>query len=71
MQFKILGRSNLILCSHERWQRGGCGTPWIFKHGTNIVDRGLIVLFFGLFLLLLFFGVFSIAIFCYDLTTLQ
>jgi len=23
--------------------------PWIFKHGTNIVDRGLTVLFFGLF----------------------
>jgi len=22
---------------------------WIFKHGTNIVDRGLKVLFFGLF----------------------
>jgi len=23
--------------------------PWIFKHGTNIVDRGLKLLFFGLF----------------------
>jgi len=23
--------------------------PWIFIHGTDIVDRGLIVLFFGLF----------------------
>jgi len=22
--------------------------PWIFIHGTDIVDRGLIVLFFGL-----------------------
>jgi len=25
-----------------------CPPPWIFKHGTNIVDRGLKVLFFGL-----------------------
>jgi len=24
-------------------------SPWIFINGTNIVDRGLIVLFFGLF----------------------
>jgi len=24
-------------------------TPWIFKHGTNTVDRGLKALFFGLF----------------------
>jgi len=29
--------------------RGGRAPPWIFKHGTNIVDRGLKVLFFGLF----------------------
>jgi len=28
---------------------GGPCTPWIFKHGTNIVNRGLKVLFFGLF----------------------
>jgi len=28
--------------------QGGHG-PWIFKHGTNIVNRGLKVLFFGLF----------------------
>jgi len=27
----------------------GQGAPWIFIHGTDIVDRGLIVLFFGLF----------------------
>jgi len=27
----------------------GHGPPWIFIHGTNIVDRGLKVLFFGLF----------------------
>jgi len=38
---------------HGRRQRGagGRGSPWIFKHGTNIVDRGLKVLFFGLVLL--------------------
>jgi len=28
---------------------GGSGPPWIFKHGTNIVDRGVKVLFFDLF----------------------
>jgi len=33
--------------------------PWIFKHGTNIVDRGLNVLFFGLFYYFLVF--FSVA----------
>jgi len=38
--------------------QGGRGLPWIFKRGTNIVDRGLKVLFFGLFLL--FFGLFSV-----------
>jgi len=31
---------------------------WIFKHGTNIVDKGLKVLFFGFFLL--FSGLFSV-----------
>jgi len=43
-----------------RRQRGAGGPwpPWIFKHGTNIVDRGLKVLFFGLSLL--FFGLFSV-----------
>jgi len=35
--------------------RGAC-PPWIFIHGTNIVNKGLIVIFFGLFLL--FFGLF-------------
>jgi len=25
--------------------------PWIFMHGTDIIDKGLIVLFFGHFLL--------------------
>jgi len=35
-----------------------CGPPWVFKHGTNIVDKGLKVLFFGSFLL--FFGLFSV-----------
>jgi len=34
--------------------------PWIFKHGTNIIDRGLKVLFFGHFLL--FFGLFSVVL---------
>jgi len=28
---------------------GSRGPPWIFKHGTNIVDRGLKVLFFANF----------------------
>jgi len=35
--------------------RGAVPPPWIFKHGTNIVDRGLEVLFFGLFFLFLGF----------------
>jgi len=35
--------------------RGPC-PPWIFKHGANIVDRSLKVLFFGLFCY--FFGLF-------------
>jgi len=41
---------------------GGQGdrAPWIFKHGTNIVDRDLKVLFFGHFLL--FFGLFSVGL---------
>jgi len=29
--------------------KGGVPPPWIFKHGTNIIDRGLKVLFFGRF----------------------
>jgi len=33
---------------HGRRQ-GGARPPWIFKHGINIVNRGLKVLFFGLF----------------------
>jgi len=43
---------------HGRRQRGADEPwpPWIFKHGTNIVDRGLKVPFFGLFLL--FFVIF-------------
>jgi len=36
--------------------QGGRGPPWIFKYGTNIVDKSLKVLFLGLFLL--FFGLF-------------
>jgi len=43
--------------------------PWIFIHGTDIVDKGVIVLFFCLFsvvlpgrgLIVLFFGIFSVA----------
>jgi len=34
------------------WQREASravAPPWIFIHGTDIVDRSLIVLFFGLF----------------------
>jgi len=38
--------------------KGSHGPNWIFIHGTDIVDRGLKVLFFGLFLL--FFGLFSV-----------
>jgi len=38
-------------------QGGDVAPPWIFIHGTDIVDRGLIVLFFGL---LLFFGLFPL-----------
>jgi len=37
----------------------GPWTPWIFIHGTNIVDRSLKVIFFGVFLL--FFDLFSVA----------
>jgi len=40
--------------------RRGHGIPWIFIHGTDIVNKGLIVLFFGLFLL--FFGLFFVAL---------
>jgi len=31
--------------------QGGPWLPWFFKHGKNIVDKGLKVLFFGIFLL--------------------
>jgi len=37
---------------------GGPCPPWIFIRGTNTVDRGLKVLFFGVFLL--FLGLFSV-----------
>jgi len=43
-----------------RRQRGAVAHSWIFKHGTNIADRGLKVLFFGLFLL--FFSLFLFAL---------
>jgi len=45
---------------HGRRQQGGRASPCIFTRGTNIVNGGLIVLFFSLFLL--FFGVFSVAL---------
>jgi len=38
----------------------GAVTPWIFIHGTKVVNESLIVLFFGLFLL--FFGLCSVAL---------
>jgi len=28
---------------------GGHGPPWIFKHGTNTIDRGLKVVFSAFF----------------------
>jgi len=46
--------------THGRRQRGS-GPPWIFKHGTNIVDRGLKVLLFSLFCYFsAFFTIFSV-----------
>jgi len=47
--FWLLQWSGLMLCTHRRRQGRGSCPPWIFKHGTNIVDRGLKVLFFDLF----------------------
>jgi len=38
---------------------GGTWLPWIFIHGTNMVDIGLKVLFFGV--CFLFFGLFPLA----------
>jgi len=38
---------------------GPCPHPWIFIHVTNIVDRCLKVLFFGVFCY--FFGLFFVA----------
>jgi len=35
--------------------QGGVPLSWIFKHGTNIVNRDLKVLFFGLFCYFLVF----------------
>jgi len=31
------------------WGQGGHGPPWIFIHGTNIVERALKVLFLAIF----------------------
>jgi len=46
-----------VLRTIEAWAsaaegREGPWPSWIFVHGTDIVDRGLIVLFFGIFPLL-------------------
>jgi len=51
-------------------EQGGSVAPMDFIRGTNIVDKGLIVLFFGLFpvasppleedLIVLFFGIFLV-----------
>jgi len=44
---------------HGRWQRGtgeGESRPhWIFMHGTDIVERGLIMLFLVFFVIFRFF----------------
>jgi len=43
---RVVGRnSGKTLDTHHPWAsaaggRGGVALPWIFKHGTNIVDRG-------------------------------
>jgi len=53
--FRMVYMSNL----HGYRQRGqGAWPSWIFIHGTDTVDRGLIVLNFVFFLL--FFGIFSV-----------
>jgi len=47
-----VGNANNNQSKHGRRQRGAGGSrgpPLDFQHGTNIVDRGLKVLFFGLF----------------------
>jgi len=42
-------KNRLSIGSMSVGGRGAVASPWIFKHCTNIVDRGLKVLFFGLF----------------------
>jgi len=49
-----------VLWLHGHRQRGAGPPPWIFMHGTNVVDRGLKVLFS---VFLLFFGLFPLALF--------
>jgi len=41
-------------------RQGGVASPWIFKHGTDIVDRGLIMLFSVFFAIFRFFFFFSL-----------
>jgi len=36
-------------------EQGGCGAPWIFTHGTNIVNKGFSVIFRPFLLFLVFF----------------
>jgi len=48
----VLGCISVLLCycyGHGRQQGGEASPPRIFKHGSNVVDKGLKVLFFGLF----------------------
>jgi len=50
---KLLCLSKIIQAVYTRASaaegRRAVPSPWIFIHGTDIVVRGLIVLFFGLF----------------------
>jgi len=51
---KRIQKFTLLYCKHGRRKRGTGGPwppspPWIFMHGTNIVYRGLKMLFFDRF----------------------
>jgi len=54
---KCCERLSLDTTSHGHRQRGAEGRPpfWIFMHGTNIVDRGLKVLFSVFFAIFRYF----------------
>jgi len=51
MDVLYLNNGMSYIDKHERrqWRVRWPYSPWIFIHDTNIVDRGLIVLFFGIF----------------------